>query len=75
MRGSVARNALAALADDERQVIELAYFGGRNVNEIADALNFSHRRIRTLLRSGLAGMRDVLSTRAATFEDRVGTGA
>jgi RNA polymerase sigma-70 factor (ECF subfamily) len=72
-RRAAARSALAALAEEERRVLELACFGGRATGEIAVVLGVPEERVRRLLRSALAGVRATLPSRAETFMDRVGT--
>ncbi len=52
-----ARAALAALAPEERAAVELAYFTGLKVGEIADQLHLPEGRVRSLLRSGMMTFR------------------
>lgn len=51
------RAALATLRDDERSVIELAYFGGRSYREVADELGIPEGTAKSRIRSGLAKLR------------------
>jgi RNA polymerase sigma-70 factor (ECF subfamily) len=51
------RAALATLRDDERSVIELAYFGGRSYREVATALGIPEGTAKSRIRSGLTRLR------------------
>jgi RNA polymerase sigma-70 factor, ECF subfamily len=55
------RNALAQLPDEQRQAVELAYFGGRTYREIAVLTGVPHGTANGRLRLALAKLRDSLS--------------
>lgn len=52
--------ALAELPDHERQLIELAYWGGLSQSEIAEFLNVPLGTVKTRTRSALARLADLL---------------
>jgi RNA polymerase sigma-70 factor (ECF subfamily) len=52
--------AIAELPENERIVIELAYWGGRSQSEIADLLNVPLGTVKTRTRTGLARLADML---------------
>jgi RNA polymerase sigma-70 factor (ECF subfamily) len=54
------RGALAELPPDQRQVIELAYFGGLSHNQIAEALELPPGTVKGRMRLGLSKMRAAL---------------
>ena len=54
------RNALAALPDEQRQPIELGFFGGITHEEIARRLGIPLGTIKTRIRSGLRKLRAIL---------------
>jgi RNA polymerase sigma-70 factor (ECF subfamily) len=54
---SQVRSALAELPKDQRQVIELAYFGGFSHTEIADMLRLPAGTVKGRMRLGLAKLR------------------
>jgi RNA polymerase sigma-70 factor (ECF subfamily) len=51
------RKALVSLPDDQRQVIELAYFGGFTHSQIADMLELPSGTVKGRMRLGLTKMR------------------
>jgi RNA polymerase sigma-70 factor (ECF subfamily) len=52
--------SIAELPDNERIVIELAYWGGRSQSEIADLLQVPLGTVKTRTRTGLARLADML---------------
>jgi len=54
------RSALGQLPDDQRQVIELAYFGGFSHTKIADMLGLPPGTVKGRMRLGLTKMRMAL---------------
>lgn len=67
-------DALGTLTAAQRQAIELSYYRGFTVGEIATQLGEPENGARELLRSAMQELRTVLSTGAA-FEDHVVTRA
>ena len=54
------REAVEALREEERRVIQLAYFGGRTYREVARMLGQPEGTVKTRIRSGLRRMRESL---------------
>ena len=55
------REAVARLTEDERQAIELAYFGGHTYREVAQLLRQPEGTVKSRIRSGMARLRNHLS--------------
>jgi RNA polymerase sigma-70 factor, ECF subfamily len=56
------RDALGTLSHDERQAIQLAYFGGRTYREVATVLGQAEGTVKSRIRSGLKRLRSELQT-------------
>jgi len=54
------RQALAAIPPNNRQILELAYFGGLSQSEIAARLGQPLGTVKTRMRSGLQQLRSLL---------------
>lgn len=54
------RDLLAHLPDEQRQVVELAYFGGLRHSELAERLGLPLGTVKTRLRLGLSKLRALL---------------
>lgn len=57
------RDALAALDADERQAIELAYFGGRTYREVSRELNLPEGTVKSRIRRGMDRLRNAVHAR------------
>jgi RNA polymerase sigma-70 factor (ECF subfamily) len=55
------KDALAVLSEDERQAIQLAYFGGHTYREVASLLATPEGTVKSRIRTGLRRMRDGLA--------------
>lgn len=62
--------ALGDLPPDQREVIELAYFGGLSQREIADRLSSPLGTIKTRVRLALQKLKDALQAQGIGLEDR-----
>ncbi len=60
-RGSLVRSAVQKLGKEQREVIELAYFGGLTQNEIADRLHQPLGTIKARIRRGMIKLRRLVS--------------
>lgn len=58
--GVMARRALAALPEDDRRLLEEAYFGGWSQSELAQRHDLPLGTVKSRVRRALATMRDVL---------------
>ena len=68
-RGRVIDAALQHISADQRQAIELAYFGGLSQSEIAERLQSPIGTIKTRIRLGLRKLRDLLLAQNLRAED------
>lgn len=62
-RGERTRQALASLSDNERQVIEIAYYEGLSQSEIAKRLNIPLGTVKSRSRQALRKLRQTLQAR------------
>jgi RNA polymerase sigma-70 factor (ECF subfamily) len=68
LTGSEVRAALDSLPPDQRESIELAYFGGYSQSEIAGRLNVPLGTIKGRMRLGLHRLRSLLEAGATELE-------
>jgi RNA polymerase sigma-70 factor (ECF subfamily) len=66
----VVREAMGCLSPQQRQVIELAYFGGFSQREVADRLGTPLGTVKTRVRAGMMRLRKALEARGEGW-DRV----
>lgn len=59
-QSALVRQAVAALGDDERKAISLAYFGGLSYIEVARKLGEPEGTVKSRIRSGMRKLADVL---------------
>lgn len=59
-RARAVRDALAALDADERQAIELAYFGGRTYREVSRELDLPEGTVKSRIRRGMDRLKGAL---------------
>jgi RNA polymerase sigma-70 factor (ECF subfamily) len=59
-QGETVRHALAALPDEQRKTLVLAYFEGLTQTEIAERLNTPLGTVKTRMRSGMIKLRELL---------------
>lgn len=57
------RNALAALSEQERKAVELAYFEGHSYREVARILGLPEGTVKGRIRAALSKLREALSDR------------
>lgn len=68
-RGRLIGAALQQISAEQREAIELAYFGGLSQSEIAERLQSPIGTIKTRIRLGLRKLRDVLLAQNMRVED------
>ena len=64
------RQTLNTLSDEQRQPIELVYFGGLTQSEIALKLNQPLGTIKTRIRNGMLKLRETLQSREAEWRSK-----
>ena len=64
-RGELARRALMALPDDQRQPIEMALYEGRSYRQVAADLGIPEPEVRARMRSGLQRVRTDMAAEGA----------
>src|SRR5439155_7365302 len=67
-RRETVRSALRQLPAEQREAIELAYYGGYTQAELAERLNQPLGTIKSRMFTGLARLRDVLGEDARSFQ-------
>jgi RNA polymerase sigma-70 factor (ECF subfamily) len=68
-RGRLIGSALQQISAEQREAIELAYFGGLSQSEIAERLQSPIGTIKTRIRLGLRKLRDLLLAQDIRAED------
>jgi RNA polymerase sigma-70 factor (ECF subfamily) len=68
-RSQLIGTALQQISADQREAIELAYFGGLSQSEIAERLQSPIGTIKTRIRLGLRKLRDILLAQNIRAED------
>lgn len=68
-RRRLIERALGQISADQRQAIELAYFGGLSQSEIAERLQSPIGTVKTRIRLGLRHLREVLQAQNLHLED------
>jgi RNA polymerase sigma-70 factor (ECF subfamily) len=64
------RHALVGLPADQRQTLELAYYGGYSQSEISTLMSVPLGTVKGRTRAGLRRLRDVLETQGVVGEER-----
>ncbi len=62
-RSEVVRNAVMQLSKEQRQAIEMAFFGGLTQNEIAEALSEPLGTIKARIRRGMMKLKTIVESR------------
>ena len=62
-KGRIVRNAVLQLSNEQRQAIELAFFGGLTQNEIASRLDEPLGTVKARIRRGMIRLKDLIEPR------------
>lgn len=62
-RAALVKNALGQIPAEQREVIEIAYFGGYSQSEIAEKLNIPLGTVKTRVRQGMKKLHTLLTER------------
>lgn len=62
-KNRIVRNAVLELSDDQRQAIEMAFFGGLTQNEIASKLDEPLGTVKARIRRGMIKLKDIIEPR------------